>query len=178
MECLIKTAINSGNITNASTRSRWSLGQLYGRISLRSKAAPINLPVMRGVMCRIGKEDSLQFVIGKHCSGELHEVTIWFNDNLLTPTDNKVFVPQFIASLRHEMSELMTGDINEDNFFLDLGPTTDDFSCRIKLSCDNALLTFDGPNDSSFIVSILVKDILFVYSKVIGRLEGIIQSHK
>ncbi len=50
MDCLVKTVINSSYITNASVHSLRSLGQLYGRISLRSRAAPINLPSMRGVM--------------------------------------------------------------------------------------------------------------------------------
>ena len=50
MDCCIKTALTFSNITIASAHSLRSLGQLYGRISLRSKAAPINLPSMRGVM--------------------------------------------------------------------------------------------------------------------------------
>ena len=49
MDCFIKTAPTFSNITNASVHSLRSLGQLYGRISLRSRAAPINLPSMRGV---------------------------------------------------------------------------------------------------------------------------------
>jgi hypothetical protein len=56
MECLVKTAKTLGNLTNASTHSRWSLGQLYGRISRCSKAAPINLPVMRGVRVYVKSE--------------------------------------------------------------------------------------------------------------------------
>jgi hypothetical protein len=50
MECLVKIVINSGYLTIASVHSLRSLGQLYGRIALRSKAAPINLPSMRGVI--------------------------------------------------------------------------------------------------------------------------------
>jgi hypothetical protein len=49
MDCCIKIVINLSYLTIASVHSLRSLGQLYGRISLRSKAAPINLPSMRGV---------------------------------------------------------------------------------------------------------------------------------
>jgi heme/copper-type cytochrome/quinol oxidase subunit 4 len=52
MDCFIKTELNQPNITNALVHSLRSLGQLYGRISLRSRAAPINLPSMRGVMVK------------------------------------------------------------------------------------------------------------------------------
>jgi hypothetical protein len=51
IKCLIKTKLNQPVLTNASVHSLRSLGQLYGRISLHSKAAPANLPSMRGVMC-------------------------------------------------------------------------------------------------------------------------------
>ena len=61
MDCFIKTAITLSNITIASVHSLRSLGQLYGRISLRSKAAPINLPSMRGVM---SSELNLDFMEG------------------------------------------------------------------------------------------------------------------
>ena len=54
MECFIKTVPILNNITIASVHSLRSLGQAYGRISLRSKAAPINLPSMRGVRFRNG----------------------------------------------------------------------------------------------------------------------------
>jgi hypothetical protein len=49
MDCFIKTAIISGNITITSTHSLRSLGKLHGRISLRSRTAPIKFPVMWGV---------------------------------------------------------------------------------------------------------------------------------
>ncbi len=52
MECLVKTELNLPDLTNASVHSLRSLGQLYGRISRCSKAAAINLPSMRGVMCK------------------------------------------------------------------------------------------------------------------------------
>ena len=52
MDCCIKIVKNSGYLTIASVHSLRSLGQLYGRISLRSKAAPINLPSVRGVSMR------------------------------------------------------------------------------------------------------------------------------
>ncbi|WP_412970785.1 hypothetical protein [Glaciecola sp. MF2-115] len=55
MDCFIKTELNQPDITNASVHSLWSLGQAYGRISLRSRAAPINLPSMRGVILLRGK---------------------------------------------------------------------------------------------------------------------------
>jgi hypothetical protein len=45
MDCCIKIVINSGYLTIASVHSLRSLGQAYGRISLRSKAASINLPL-------------------------------------------------------------------------------------------------------------------------------------
>jgi len=51
MECCINTKLNQPDLTNALAHSLRSLGQAYGRISLRSKAAPINLPSMRVVMC-------------------------------------------------------------------------------------------------------------------------------
>jgi hypothetical protein len=57
MDCFIKTELNQPNITNTSTHSLRSLGKFYGRISLRSKAVPINLPSMRGVM---NKENGLK----------------------------------------------------------------------------------------------------------------------
>jgi hypothetical protein len=56
MDCFIKTDLNQPNITNASVHSLRSLGQLYGRISLRSRAAPINLPSMRGVRVYVKSE--------------------------------------------------------------------------------------------------------------------------
>jgi hypothetical protein len=56
MDCFIKTELNQPNITNASVHSLRSLGQLYGRISLRSRAAPINLPSMRGVRVYVKSE--------------------------------------------------------------------------------------------------------------------------
>jgi hypothetical protein len=46
-------ALTVGNITITSTHSLRSLGKFYGRISLRSKAAPIKFPVMWGVI-RLG----------------------------------------------------------------------------------------------------------------------------
>ena len=52
MDCLIKIVVIQPGITIASVHSLRSLGQAYGRISLRSKAAPINLPSMRGVSRR------------------------------------------------------------------------------------------------------------------------------
>gem|GEM_PF-6200829 len=42
-------ASNTGYLTIASVHSLQSLEQAYGRISLRSKAAPIKFPVMWGV---------------------------------------------------------------------------------------------------------------------------------
>ena len=65
MDCFIKTDLNQPNITIASVHSLRSLGQAYGRISLRSRAAPINLPSMRGVMCQGGS-----IVVAKRCSFE------------------------------------------------------------------------------------------------------------
>ncbi len=43
-------ALNSGYLTNALAHSIRSLEQVYGRISRCPKAAPINLPDMRGVI--------------------------------------------------------------------------------------------------------------------------------
>jgi hypothetical protein len=51
INCLIKSVITLGNITITSTHSLRSQGKLHGRISRCSKAASINLPSMRGVMC-------------------------------------------------------------------------------------------------------------------------------
>ncbi|MFT5543471.1 MAG: putative membrane protein [Glaciecola sp.] len=60
MDCLVKIAVIQPDITNASVHSLRSLGQLYGRISLRSKAAPIKFPVMWGVIQH--KEDTVQMI--------------------------------------------------------------------------------------------------------------------
>ncbi len=56
MDCCIKIAPTFSNITIASAHSLRSLGQAYGRISLRSKAAPINLPSIRGVRVYVKSE--------------------------------------------------------------------------------------------------------------------------
>ena len=53
IDCCIKIAPTFSIITIASVHSLRSLGQIYGRISLRSRAAPINLPSMRGVIRRL-----------------------------------------------------------------------------------------------------------------------------
>ena len=61
MDCCIKTALIFSNITNASVHSLRSLGQVYGRISRCSKAAPINSPSMRGVILALSiREHSTQ----------------------------------------------------------------------------------------------------------------------
>jgi hypothetical protein len=74
MDCFIKTELNQPNITIASVHSLRSLGQAYGRISLRSKAAPINLPSMRGVICfvRLGVDFIFRMIHIGLCNSVMH----------------------------------------------------------------------------------------------------------
>jgi hypothetical protein len=64
MDCLIKIVVIQPGITIASVHSLRSLGQAYGRISRCSKAAPINLPSMRGVISQ-GKYEHFEGTISK-----------------------------------------------------------------------------------------------------------------
>ena len=118
----------------------------------------------------IGNKDGLHFIIGDALEG-LHEVEIWNKYDLLTPTDKMVYLPQFIASLEHEIKQLESRDINPDGFFLNLGPTTDDCSCRIEIDGNIAHLSYNLSDQQKKFLSIDINVLISTYQGVVDVLR-------
>lgn len=120
----------------------------------------------------IGKKDSLYFVIEHKDEGGLRQVENFYKDLCLTPVDKTVYIPQFCHSMRMELEELTQRKINPDRFFLSLGPTTDDCSCRISLTGEEARLSFDIDNEVVQVAIMPTSYLINTYSRVISRLEA------
>ncbi|WP_231758801.1 hypothetical protein [Microbulbifer elongatus] len=119
----------------------------------------------------IGQKDSLHFVMGTNDHEQLRDVGIFYKDVSLTPVDRMAYVPQFICSMKNELEELRNRRINEDAFFLNLGPTTDDCSARIKLVGGQARISFDIEGGVVFLTSLPITYLVELYEKVINNLE-------
>lgn len=112
-------------------------------------------------------------MIGGKVDGCLHEVDIWLGDVLLTPVDNMAYLPQFISSMEYELAQLQQGTINPDAFFLDLGPTTDDCSSRIKLNGEFAELTFEIENGVIHFIKVEINELISTYESTINKLRAL-----
>ncbi len=119
----------------------------------------------------IGSNNSLHFDIADSQSDNLIEINIWWANVLLTPIESATYLPQFINSLRYEMGQLVNKQINSDGYFLKLGPTTDDCSFRIKVVGDSAFVSFEVEDSEIHSSTIQVAELIFIYSKIIDRLE-------
>ena len=122
-------------------------------------------------MLVIGNKDSLHFHIDPKTKSGLSQIDIWFGEELLTPIDNIAYLPQFVSSLKEELLQLERRDINSDGFFLNLGPTTDDCSSRIKLIGEEAKVTFELEEGTVHLLHTSVSYLIGVYSEVVKRLE-------
>ena len=121
----------------------------------------------------IGKKSSLHFFLGGGGHGQLQEVGIFYQDLALTPVDKMAYLPQFSHSMSIELEELRSGKINPEGFFLDLGPTTDDCSCRIELAGEKAKVSFDIDGYATQVTNIPIYYLISVYEEVITKLEQV-----
>lgn len=112
-------------------------------------------------------------MIGLKVDGDLHQVDIWLGDVLLTPVDNMTYLPHFISSMENELAELRQGTINPDAFFLDLGPTTDYCSSKIKLNGEFAELTFEFENGVIHFLREEINELISTYESTIYKLRAL-----
>lgn len=90
----------------------------------------------------------------------------------LTPIDKMAYVPQFCHSMRKELQELKLHKMNPDGCFLSLGPTTDDCSCQITLSGEEARLLFDVGDEAVHVAFLPISYLVNIYERVISKLEA------
>lgn len=112
----------------------------------------------------------LNFVVGEKREG-LQQVDIWCNELLLTPLDNMVYLPQFIAALKYELQALESNQFDDGDIFLDLGPTTDDFSARIKLKDQHAEITIEIENQPPNLFVFELEQLKLSFQSIIEDLQ-------
>jgi len=88
--------------------------------------------------------DELTFRIGASCREQPQARTtqIWAADHHQTRTDDTIFVPQFVYSLRCERNLLARPDLPSSFPLFQHGPTTDGMSCTAHLEQETVVLAF------------------------------------
>ena len=123
-------------------------------------------------MKEIGDKKILCFVIGDRKENELQQIDIWASSTLLTPVDNMAYLPQFIATLESEKSEIERNLFSHEYIFFNHGPTTDDVVASIKITQELARLRFTV-NGMVCLVSIATEQLLSIYRATIEHLRSI-----
>ena len=116
---------------------------------------------------------SINFKIGNKVEDSIHQIDIWLDDILLNPFDNNAYLPQFISSMKNELMQLQQRKINPNNFFLDLGPTTDDCSARVNLKSDIAEVIFELDENRVYKLTIGIEELISIYQSVINKLSSL-----
>lgn len=120
-------------------------------------------------MNKIGHQDTLIFDLDHEQSSGLLRVDIWSGGVLLTPFDNKVFLPQFISSLERELKNIVSG---KDFIYFNHGPTTDDVVGNLDIKDDIASLSFEV-NGQTVEASMPITELVAVYGRVISELRSV-----
>ena len=119
----------------------------------------------------IGSKAIFAFEIGSKKKADLREVNIWASDILITHFDNMTYIPAFIASLEREIAILETGDFDDDDIFLNYGPTTDDVSSQIKYKNEKYHIRFEMDNGEPFELETGKEFLLSTYRETVQILK-------
>ena len=129
---------------------------------------------MRVLCCKddmdIGLRSEFAFSIGEKHSPTLQCVDIWFDSVLLTYSDNIVYLPGFINSLKNELTDIEAGNINNDYMFLNHGPTTDDVVAKATLNRDYIHLSCILDNGEKVDKELSLTEAVSTYKKCISAL--------
>ncbi|RTR34227.1 hypothetical protein [Shewanella atlantica] len=118
----------------------------------------------------IGNKNEFCFVIGEAKDTDIQVVDIWLSGSLVTYFDNSVYVPQFLESLRQELSILESGSIPAGYIALALGPTTDDVSARFKIIGPDLEISFELGESQPKVTHVSLSSTIAAYRECIGLL--------
>lgn len=122
-------------------------------------------------MKEIGNKRKLAFVVGDKRENKLQEVNIWVNNELISYVDNMVYLPQFIESLKSEVSKIEKKEINKDHHFFNLGPTTDAVEAKLSIENKEIILKCNLDNGKKLKALLLSSELISIYKETISELK-------